>query len=274
MPFEAKVISIRTRRYTEEELNQLSLDKYNKAKHGFEERPIEEETLAHIVTDDLEELRRQVIEIAQKMEPNPIIVLTDAFPDCFLVGKQYHRKSPNPIFEQILFMRNPDHPAVIQQMALQDHHERHRDNAGKIHERAGSSLWGNEDGMLEYFKQKEAESLGMKSYDEFAQFLKDSMRNAQPSGLGEKEAIAKMQEDIMKKYYEHGGKGAFIGLENPKQTLKNTTIQFRVISKREDMASINCCRYYAKRHGIALSCATTNAIPDATVSFKYPKRIE
>jgi hypothetical protein len=262
--FEAKVISLRTRRYTEEEMNELYPDERNIGSRGFEEKPIGEDILAHITAENLEGLRVQVTEIAEKMDPNPIVVFTDAFPDSFLVGKQYHRSSPNPIFEQILFRLNPDHPAEIarrEQEGLSDYQKEHKKQGARPGSEPASDSEPEEKARLE--KQIEeshrmmAQSMGLSSYSDFIDLVKNSVQeHLSPSGNNLQEAIEKGQQKLMKQYYEHGGRGAYIGLENPKESLKNTTIQFRVISKREDMAFGNCCRYYAKIHGIELSCAT------------------
>lgn len=269
MPFEATVIFPKTRRYTKDELAELLPEERRMAERGFEEKLVGEETLAHILAENLEELKKQIIAFAEKTNPKPIVVITDVFPDSFIVSKQYHRSNPNAIFEQILFKLNPDHPTVIHQKALEEKTKPPEARETQKVERPEPRF--DRDKMLNELGQREAEALGMNAHEDFIKYLKDSMVEAQQSGLDEKEVIAKMQKDLMKRYYEHGGKGAYSKLENPKESLKNTTIQFRVISKREDMAFSNCCRHYAKSHGIRISCAITNAIEDMAVSFKYGK---
>lgn len=269
MPYEARVIFVKTRPYTAEEMNALSHEEYGLVKHGKLEKPDVDIALGHIVTEDLEGLRAKVIEIAERTAPKPIVVITDAFPDSFLVGKQYHASNPNAIFEQILFTPNPDHPALIQEKEMMKQGRLRRKPPAS--EGVGSSepKISSDDEMLDNMRQREAESLGMGSHEEFITYLKNSLVGAQKSGADQQGAIAKLQKDLMQKYYEHGGQGAYSEIENPKESLKHTTIQFRVISKKEDMAFSDCCRYYAKSHDIPIRWAITNSIPDMTVRWGY-----
>jgi hypothetical protein len=259
MPFEAKVFSLKTRPYTETEMNELSHEEYGRVKHGRLERVVGEEVLVDIVTEDKEEIRRRVIEIADKTSPRPIIVITDAFPGSFLVGKQYNNKSKDAIFEQILFEYNPDHWSRTQQTAPA---RRKKTQAEKeAMQKAYPDNMTADDEMLATMKQKIAESVGMSSHDQFLKHMQDSMRKAALSGIDEKEARERLAKEMMDAYYEHGGKGAYAELQNPKETLKNTTIQFRVIGRSGYHLS-NYARYYSRFHDFSLHAATANIISD------------
>nr|AFK24841.1 hypothetical protein Josef01_02j05_52 [uncultured archaeon] len=270
MSFEAKVISLQTRPYTEAEMNELSHEEYGRVKHGRLEKVIGEEVLANIVTEDKEEIRRRVIEIADKTNPRPIIVITDAFPDSYLVGRQCHHKSRDAIFEQILFEYNPDHWSRTQQ---QTPIPRKKTQAEKeaTQKAYPDNMAEVQDEMLAAMNQKVAENFGMYSHDQFLKYMQDSMRKAALSGIDEKEAIKNMQKEMMDMYYQHGGKGAYAQLENPKETLKNTTIQFRVIGRNDYFLS-DYARYYSRFHNFHLRAATANIIADLVASFSYPEK--
>jgi hypothetical protein len=263
--------SLKTRPYTEEEMNQLWHQEYGIVRNGLLEKVTGEEALDIIVSDDKQEITRRVIEIANRTNPRPIVVITDAFPDSFLVGKQYHHKSKDPIFEQIVFEYNADHWSRTQQQQPPMPGRKKKAEKEAAQKAYPDNMSEIPDEMLAMANQKMAESMGMASFDQFIKYLQDGMRKAALAGVDEKEAKDQLSRELQEKYYQHGGQGAHAEMENPRETLKYTTIQFRVIGKEDNHLFGNYSRYYSKFHNFPLHAAIANIIADSSVSVRYSK---
>jgi hypothetical protein len=267
----AKVIKISTTPYTDEEVNQLPPDDYSRVRNLREEKIVGEEVIAELIAESQDELRRSILNIAEQAQPVPIIVLTDAFPDSFLVGKQYYERDPNAIFESIQFRLNDDHPSRVQ--VNQQVREKRRPQPRTEPERDQTEInpLGSTDEMVEMMNKKIAESMGMDSFQEFIQHMKVSVAKAYESTDNEKEAILKASEELQKRWYEYGGKGSYVELWNPKKHLEKTTILFRVIGKNVD-TNVQHLRYYSRFHGITGFCNIVNALSGSpSISFRYGK---
>ena len=266
MTLTAKVIAIRTTPYSDQEMNDLSPEEYSRVRGLDEEKVTGEEEIADIHAETEDDLRKSILDICKSLDGMPLIVLTDAFPDSFLVGRQYYDGDQNAIFESIQFHYNVDHPASIAKAKW----EAQRKERPKLTPQQLAELEQTRGERIELAKEKIAEGMGLKTFDEYITMMKDSLAKAYQITSDQKEASRIAAEKHMRRWYEHGGQGTYVELWNPKKELEKTTILFRVIGKNID-ANGNHLRYYSRLHnieGFANIVNSLSGIPSA--SFRYP----
>lgn len=220
------------------------------------------------VSDSESELRQKVLDLCEIFHPKPIIVRTDAFPDSFLVGKQYHHSNRRAVFESISFRYNPDNPLVIQTKLKQERQGRRKEGQQLTPEEEFLRRMQIMFMMLPFMTARHlhmtAKSWGYDTYEEYLQKTNEIYTKARKAAgdNNREEADRLARQELDKRYYEHGGKGSYVELINPKKTLYKTTILFRVIGKRNYMVS-KYLGYYLRQVG-ASTPVISNSIPDAT----------
>lgn len=271
---QAKVCILHTVPYTTDEASQLPEERQRQIREYKDEKMVHEEEI--IVTgNDIEDLRRNVLQLCDVCNPKPIVVMTDAAPHSFLVGKQYYIFDDNGFFECIAFKYNPDHLTEIARAAAST-----RDESGQRQAHFIPSQQ-QRDEIHQMMMDELAKRFGLKSFDEYIKTMKedlieahnqqaDNSTNSNNDSYPPKQASQIAYEKMMERLYEHGGKGAYCTLQNPKQDLYKTTILFRVIGKSYQRLS-DFEGYYLRLKNI--QCASIcNANDGSAWSLTFDKR--
>lgn len=206
------------------------------------------------------ELRQKVLDLCEIFRPKPIIVRTDAFPDSFLVGKQYHHSNKRGVFESISFRYNPDNPFVIE--AKRRKSQKEPEPTPEEFPRRMQTMIMMLPFMMAWAQYTMARGMGYETFQEYMQKTSEINAKARETTSNCEEADRLARQEIYKRYYEHGGKGSYVELANPEKTLYKTTILFRVIGKNVNAVS-RCHSYYLRQRGISYP-VFSNVIPDAT----------
>jgi len=104
LTLEATITKFETIPYVEHELKDVDKGRRDMI-HQFElEKVLDEVVTDRIVAENINHLRKQIMQVYRRFHPNPIVVYTDVFPvHSYITTIPYRNWIPSTIGEQILF---------------------------------------------------------------------------------------------------------------------------------------------------------------------------